>query len=262
MNEGFEKIFRKDSGSLWYGYVRAGNTGFPQLCSALDAPGARLFKDRAKIRAGQVGEFFIKRYILPGLVNQFRSYFKISRSFKVLRGTETVEKSGFSAPEVCAALISWDGLHRRDYLITRMLGRDEIFLAALMRDGKQSEVWQFLLEKFLPALRRLHDNGAMHGDLSLRNLYRDADGNAGVIDLDGIKHFSCPLKKKLRTWEIARLISSYYMCLPHTPEENCEDPVIPEKWISQILEAYASELDSGEVSAMVKKFIRRGRKYL
>lgn len=261
MNEEFEKIFRKDSGALWYGFIRTGCPGLPQLCTTLDAPDTRLFKDREKICAGQVGEFFVKRHNLPGFVNQFRSYFKSPRPFKVLHGTDTVKKSGFSAPEVCAALVTLQGISRRDYLVTRMIGKDETFLNTLMREGKYDEVRQFLLEKFVPALRRLHDNGAMHGDLSLRNLYRDSGGNAGVIDLDGMKHFSHPLSGKLRIVEIARLISSFHMNLPR-PENIREDLVVPEKSISQILDAYAYDIAPGDVSIVVQKFIRRGRKYL
>lgn len=253
------KIFRKESGCLWYGYIPAGAAGLPGCCLRLDKS-PRLFKDREKIRAGAVDGMFIKRYNLPGMVNQLRSWLKMPRPFIALRGEKYLACAGIDTPEVLAAVVSLDFLRRREYLATALVEAPELFLNRMLLAGKSCEVWQILLEKFLPALKKLHDSGAIHGDLSMRNLYWKGE-RPGVIDLDGMRFFAGKVPDELRIKECARVISSFYMSMPYAPGEISSDLQIPAEKISAAAAAYG-EIDPERIAFAVQKFIRRGRKYL
>lgn len=248
----------RDFGRLWYGC----RNGIPALCVLLDAPETLLFKDRKKIKAGAVNGFFVKRYNLPGIFNQLRSYFKTPRPFRVLKGTELLHHSGIATPAVTGAFISWQGLCRQEFLVTELLDENNQFLNKMLLTGRKDEVWQLLLEKFIPALAKLHDAGAVHGDLSMRNLYLSKENSAGMIDLDGMKFFSKAVPQAAREAELGRLISSFYMSIPYAQGEIKDNVLVPEEKIIQAIKCYSSQLDVKNVRSCTEKFIRRGRKYL
>ena len=262
MTDKFQKIFRKDSGCFQYGFIRSGITGIPAVCSALDLPGTRVLKEGNKVKAGIVETFFVKRYKNSGIFNQLRSYFKSPRPFKVLSGAEKIFASGIETPEIYAALISWKFFRREDYLVTSLLKGKNIFLDQMLAAGRKDEVWQLILTGFLPALAKLHDSGAIHGDLSMRNLYLSPSGGPGLIDLDGVKIFSLPVKDKYREEEIARLTSSFFMLVSYLEGNDRKIPAIPEKYVTSVLENYPHKLNADKVLKKIEKFIRRGQKYL
>ncbi|MBO7329305.1 MAG: hypothetical protein J6W00_11105 [Lentisphaeria bacterium] len=262
MTDKLQKIFRKDSGCFQYGFIRPGITGISAVCIALDAPGTRQLKNGRKVQAGIVETFFVKRYKLSGIFNQLRSYFKFPRPFKVLQGTEKITASGIETPEVYAALILWKNFYRKDYLVTSLLDEKNFFLNQMLKNGQSDEVWQLLLTGFIPALAKLHDSGVIHGDLSMRNLYLSSSGNVGMIDLDGVKIFSAPVKNKYREMEIARLISSFFMSMPRDPEKCGKEVAVPEEYVVAALEYYPHKQNLNNVQKKIEKFIRRGKKYL
>ena len=253
-----DKTYFRDSDRLWYGC----RSGIPALCLHLDAPETLLFKNRKKIKAGAVNGFFIKRYNLSGFFNQLRSYWKTPRPFRVERGAELLALADIKTPEVFAALISWKGFIRQEYLVTALLDEKNQFLNKMLFSGGKDEVWQILTDKFIPALARLHDAGAIHGDLSMRNLYLSEDGHAGMIDLDGMKFFSGKVPAAAREAELGRLISSFYMCIPEVPKEKGGDAVVPEEMTAQAVKCYPAQIDMEKVRNHTARFIRRGRKYL
>ncbi len=262
MTDKFQKIFRKDSGCFHYGFIRSGTTGIPAVCTALDAPGAIPLKNGRKVQAGIVETFFVKRYKISGFFNQFRSYFKMPRPFRVLSGAEKILAAGIETPEIYGALILWKNFCRKDFLVTSLLDEKNLFLNRMLKNGRKDEVWQLLLTIFLPAMAKLHDSGVIHGDLSMRNLYLSSSGNAGMIDLDSVKILSAPAKDKYREEEIARLISSFFMTIPADPENSGKSPVIPEEYVIAALKNYPHKLDFDKVQKRIGKFIRRGKKYL
>ena len=100
------------------------------------------------------------------------------------------------------------------------------------------------------------------GDLSMRNLYLSPSGGPGLIDLDGVKIFSLPVKDKYREEEIARLISSFFMLVSYLEGNDRKIPAIPEKYVTSALENYPHKLNADKVLKKIEKFIRRGQKYL
>jgi len=228
----------------------------------LDAPETLIFKHRKKIKAGAVNGFFVKRYNLPGVFNQLRSYFKTPRPYRVQKGAQILSQADIKTPEIAGAFISWKGFRRREYLVTALLDEKNQFLSKMLFAGRKDEVWQLLTDKFIPALKRLHDSGAIHGDLSMRNLYISEESCAGMIDLDGMKFFTKAVPQAAREAELGRLISSFYMSIPYAPGEIDTDVPVPEEKIIQALRCYSGQLDAGNVRSCTEKFIRRGRKYL
>jgi tRNA A-37 threonylcarbamoyl transferase component Bud32 len=258
MIEGFEKISHRESGCLWRGFIRSRATGITAVCRDLDSPEARLFHNSAKITAGVAGDFFVKRYNLPGFTVQIRRLFKPSRPLVVLRGAAHLESLSIPTPRVIGALTAWRGLSRREYLVTALLGEKEHLCDDLLRQTSAAEVWQVILHKILPMLAKLHDSGALHGDLNLRNIYIDGSGAAGLIDLDGMKIGSGSLPGYARALEIGRLISGF---MAYTGQRKNFSGLVAE-----VLQSYgrltANVPDEKETLAVTEKFIRRMEKYL
>ena len=209
MERGFVHFFRVSRGCVWHGRARAGWSGCVEVCEALDAPGTELFHDSAKIRAGQAGGFFVKRYNLPGWITQLRRLFKPSRPEVVRHGAELLTALHIPTPQVMATAARWHFLWRREYLVTAMLAPGDRLLNEPLSGSAAAALWTMLLEKFLPMLVKLHDAGGIHGDLNLRNCYVSAAGEAGLIDLDGMVTRRRPLRAAVREAELARLVSSY-----------------------------------------------------
>ena len=258
MTEKFDRICRLESGCLWHGLIREQTTGITAVCRQLDDPDTLLFHDSPKIKAGAVGEFFIKRYNLPGGWVQFRRFFKTARPYTVLKGAAHLEKLGIPTPEVKAAMTVWKGLIRREYLVTALLTDQDHLMNNFARENPPEKTWEVLSEKFLPMLAKLHDSGALHGDLNLRNLYLAGNGKAGLIDLDGMKIGKAPLTLENRAHETARLVSGFLILYRKL-----------EKWQSHTiaaLKSYAAATgnvpDESSTLAVTEKFIQRAEKYL
>ena len=258
MIAGFEKISLRESGCLWCGFIRPQTTGITAVCRNLDSPEARLFHDSAKIKAGSVDDFFVKRYNLPGILVQIRRFFKPARPLVVLRGAAHLESLSIPTPRVLGALTAWRGVCRREYLVTAMLGANDQLGNDLLLQTSAAEVWQVILQKIIPMLVKLHDSGALHGDLNLRNIYIDSSGSAGLIDLDGMKIGSKSLSAAERAGEIGRLISGYMIYTGQRQDFS--------GYVAQALEVYGSLTaalpDEEETRSVTEKFIRRAEKYL
>ena len=122
----------------------------------------------------------------------------------------------------------------------------------------REEVWQMILEKFIPMLAKLHDSGALHGDLNLRNLFLSAEGAAGLIDLDGMEISAFPLNMDKRAREIARIVSSFLF--------KCRLFDRTAEYTAEALANYARYADNtpDEKNTIGKTeiFISRAKKYL
>ena len=255
MPENFQRFFQRANGSLWYGFRRNGMSAAVPLCCQLDAPETHIFSERRKIKTGSTGNCFVKRYNLPGFFTRLRRLFKTPRPLVVLNGAEFLKKLGIPTPEVQAAIaeFSWSG--RREYLITGLLLPEEALLNVLIMQSDPREVWQLLMKKFIPMLVKLHDAGAAHGDLSMRNLYRTADGEAGLIDLDGIS-IGRRISIKIRSREIARLVSSY-LIVSSLPQER--STALAEA-VQTYYDVSGVKLCEKTVLAFMEKFMDRRKK--
>ena len=256
--ETLQPFFHKDSGAFWCGKLRAGVTGITAVCLELDDPESDFIQDRPKITVARAGGFFVKRYNLPGFFTQLRRLFKTSRLQTVLRGAEHLNKLGIPTPSVVAILTEYRGVRRREYLVTELFKEGEKVLNLVIHQSSDREsIRQQLLSEFLPQLAALHDSGALHGDLNMRNLYLDKSGMIGMIDLDGMRLTGQPLKAALRARELARFASGFLLCCRKWDET--------EDFTEQVLQNYSKYAvvtpSLEETLPLTQKFIDRSRKH-
>lgn len=174
-----------------------------------DDPGMQLCKLRSRGRATVGNGVFLKEYVYRSRFERWRRKLMVPRPFTALAAAHRLEALGVPTPRVLAAArgISPDGT-LRDLLITEALPED-------VRFGNSPEMApEAFTEELPPVMLQLHEGGFYHGDLSLRNWYRSADGKWGLIDLDGTELFRWRVAKLRRTRELARLASSCFMALP------------------------------------------------
>ena len=193
-----------------------------ECCRRIDGKPDAVCKDRAKIRAVLVGDFFVKRYNLPGWWNQLRRPWRGGRPERVLLVTETLLAHELMAVPVVAALSEKSASGIRDYLIT------EIFPAGMCEadkvlplPGSDDGGWQQLLTGILPVVAQWHNAGVEHGDLNLRNICVTADfSQVCPIDLDGgiIHRRRLPPGAVVR--ELGRLASAFFLAYQGIPPET------------------------------------------
>lgn len=169
----------------------------------------KLCKQRSRGRAVCGNGVFLKEYSYRSPWQKFRRSFGAPRPFVALEAAERLAKLGIPTPKVLAAArgVAPDG-SVYDLLATEELKNvvfGDAFVATEDFGGSSS-----LAEELAPMACQMHDGGFCHGDLSLRNWYRDDRGDWGVIDLDGaritkrVSHFR-------RSLELARLASSCFI---------------------------------------------------
>ena len=180
-----------------------------------DDVGMRLCKQRSKGRATVGNGVFLKEYVYRARFECWRRRFMTPRPFTVLAAALRLETLKVPTPRVLAAArgVSSDGAIR-DLLITEELPADVCF-----GDAAALSV-EVLAHELVPVMSRLHDGGFYHGDLSLRNWYRCADGTWGLIDLDGAELSRWRVPKMRRTRELARLASSCFLTTPQPGAER------------------------------------------
>ena len=127
--------FRRE-GDL-YGWVSAFPVGaffqLHQLVEALDCPHVVIRKDRPKVKAGVVGNLFIKRYNLPGKWNKFRYNFIVPRAFRAIPIADRLTEAGVATPAVLAALRRRRGIWvDADFLVTEKTPEGFSFVPELL----------------------------------------------------------------------------------------------------------------------------------
>jgi tRNA A-37 threonylcarbamoyl transferase component Bud32 len=167
--------------------------------------GMQLVKLRSRGRAVVGNGVFLKEYIYCSRWEKFRRRFMPPRPFIALAAARKLETLAVPTPRVLIAArgIAPDGAVC-DLLATERLATDVTF-GDRIPAGEEG-----LAEMLTPVLLHLHDNGFLHGDLSLRNWYVTPDGRWGLIDLDGAVR-TRRVSKFRRTAELARLASSCFL---------------------------------------------------
>ena len=184
-----------------------------------DDAGMTLCKARARGRAVRGNGVFLKEYVYHSPWDKFRQRFKTPRPFVSLAAAQRLAELGIPTPRVLAAArgVAPDGdLH--DLLVTEELPPETVFgdrRAAELGDERAT-----LARELVPVVFRLHENGFLHGDLSLRNWYRSPEGRWGLIDLDGAAVGGAG--KDRRTDELARLTSSCFVAAPRREDGVAE----------------------------------------
>lgn len=144
-------------------------------------------------------KYFVKHYRKNGLWRTLKRLLQFPRSWRCLGAARLLEDAGLGTPRVLLA--------SRYYLVTEVLPADAAFLTDLPE----------AMFDFIPALARMHKAGLSHGDLNLRNIYRQ-ENDFGLIDLDSARYFERGLPPKERVRELARLVSSYLKQTGCAPE--------------------------------------------
>lgn len=173
--------------------------------SLLEMPEDRtiLCKNGNTVQAWRNDTWFVKRFRHRSLWRAIRHLFEPSRPMICLRASGRLAALGIPTPRVVAALRHHRyGLPVFDYLVTEDISSHAVFADKL-------PLTRELAERLAELLAKLHAAGIEHGDANLRNFYRTAEGDFGVIDLDAcrLKKGSLPLRR--RTRELARLASSF-----------------------------------------------------
>jgi|GEM_PF-4930152 len=209
-----------------------------------DDAGMRLCKQRSKGRATVGNGVFLKEYVYRSRWDFWRRRLMTPRPFVALAAARRLAALGVPTPRVLAAArgVAPDG-SLRDLLVT-----EELPGSVRFGDAPDMTVGEAAAE-LLPVMLRLHTGGFYHGDLSLRNWYRDPGGAWGLIDLDGAVLCRRRVSKPRRTRELARLASSCFLA------ENRADAGRRELFAlgREFLEIYAS----GGGSVSERGFYRR-----
>ncbi len=145
-------------------------------------------------------KYFVKHYRKNGLWRTLKRFLQFPRSWRCLAAALTLEDAGLRTPRVLHA--------SRYYLVTEVLPEDAMFLTELPE----------AMFDFIPSLARMHKAGLSHGDLNLRNIYKEKE-DFGLIDLDSARYFEGGLPSQERVRELARLVSSYLKQTGCAPEK-------------------------------------------
>ena len=223
--------------------------GLPALPGWDDA-GMILCKARTRGRAVRGNGVFLKEYVYTSPWDKFRQRFKTPRPFVSLAAALRLAELGIPTPRVLAAArgIAPDGdIH--DVLVTEELPSEVCFGDKTAADLGERRAE--LARELVPLVFRLHENGFLHGDLSLRNWYRAADGKWGLIDLDGAVVGRRKVSTLRRTDELARLASSCFVCSTRREDGLAELT----RFIRDFLDEYARQ--GGAVC--LRRLARRSR---
>ena len=118
-----------------------------------------------------------------------------------------------------------------------------------------------LITELTPVVAKMHRGGLRHGDLSLRNWYRDPYGKWGLIDLDGAA--VGPVSVVRRTKELARLVSDSFCGLVRDGGSTAELEELSGRFLAAYTEAGGGSIDRAMLSSRTLKLVNRfRRKYL
>ena len=127
---------------------------------------------------------FVKPYVRGGLLGRAFGdrYVSAARFGRDLAAGEVVRRSGVPAPAVLALVIETEGLLCRAWQISEFVeGLVELGSALAVRAGRARRE---ILRGAGRAVRRMHDAGVAHPDLTLRNVAVDGAGTVMLLDFD------------------------------------------------------------------------------
>ncbi len=219
----------------------------------------------AALVGGADDGFFLKRYNYRSWQHSLKRMFQYPRAYRCLAMSLLMKKIGLETPEVLGAVCYYRGgwFPGRSFLITRQLPEDAGMLDYLAFETGTLDNFQVFAEGMTDMLARMHREGIVHGDLSLRNLfcYFKEDGapdKFGVIDLDGSNYY-CGVKDWQRACEVARIASSYCRCVRKCPDK-ASLPDVVDLFIKLYAEKSGIKLDSEQVFARANYLLERRRR--
>ena len=186
---------------------------------------SELDKDSSSTTAGMVEldgqKYFLKRYNNKNFKRKIKNSLRQTRPFKVLKTSQILSAAGVFTPEVYAALNYRRGLLlESSYLLSSFLDSATTAGQTIERlTGKGN--FEIFADKICDLLVKIHDAGILHGDVKASNIIvkpnDDDTYELGLLDLDGSHCYSEALPSKKRSYDLARLISSYFLtCKSHS----------------------------------------------
>lgn len=152
------------------------------------------------------GDIVHKRYFRGGwmrfLGDRYRSWARLRREIEI---AEHLRNSGVGAPEILAARARRDpwGWYRLEILSQEIPGVEQ--WTTLLREQGGNDRHRTTVA-VAAAIRRLHDAGVHHGDLTVDNILV-ADEDVYFVDFDGARRLD-PLPEALRVRDVRRLLRS------------------------------------------------------
>lgn len=126
-------------------------------------------------RGGLVAKLVLDHYVWLGLER--------TRAFREYRLLLDLHGEGFPVPRPVAARVRRGGLIYRADIVTQLLAGTRMLSSYLAESGPVPGTWSEIGR----VLRRLHDRGVDHPDLTAHNLLLDADGHVFVVDFDNTR---------------------------------------------------------------------------
>lgn len=225
---------------------------------------ATLVKDSRTTKAGFIklenGEkVFIKKYNNKGLKYTLKYLLRKSRAAKAFMNAWHFEKLNIPTPAALGAVTFRPaGIIRNSYIIHQTMEgvTDTLDLFRMMQADKK------LLQTFITAvsgyISTLHNNGIIHGDLKLSNIYQ-LNNSFGLWDLDGVKYFGDKVPISSRTEELARVVSSYVE-IGSRLNIQVDKTLIAEYFISAYEEASKVSIGKNLLLNSIDKFLEKRRK--
>ena len=228
------------------------------LPSGWDVEGMRLCKQRSYGRAVRGNGVFLKEYIYTSWFRRLRRTLSEPRPFSALAAAQRLKELGIPTPEVLAAVRTRRKGEIRDLLVTRELADEVCYgdnLAKCLTDAGM------LINGLTPVVAKMHLGGLRHGDLSLRNWYRDQHGKWGLIDLDGAA--VGPVSAFRRRRELSRLVCDSFCRLRQGGGSVAELEELVGRFLTAYTEAGGEPVDRARLSSRTLKLVNRfRRKYL
>jgi len=182
-----------------------------------------LEKDSSSTTAGVIeldgAPYFLKRYNNKNFRRKLKNSLRETHPFKVLRHSQVLSAAGVFTPEVFAALNFRRGLLlESSYLLCSFLGSATTAARVIERlTGEKG--FEIFADKICELLIKIHDAGILHGDVKTSNvIFKPESGDnyvLGLLDLDGSHCYSEALPAQKRSYDLARLISSYFLTCKH-----------------------------------------------
>ncbi|MCK4981532.1 MAG: hypothetical protein KAS17_01345, partial [Victivallaceae bacterium] len=160
-------------------------------------------------------KYFLKRYNNKNFKRKLKNSVRQTRPFKVLKTSQVVSAAGIFTPEVYAALNYRRGLLlESSYLLSAFLDSAKT-AGQVIESLTGKEDFEIFVDKICQLLVKIHDAGIFHGDVKTSNIIvisnDDNSYNLGLLDLDGSHCYPETLSFKKRSYDLARLISSYFL---------------------------------------------------
>lgn len=226
--------------------------GFPDALVRED-----VLKDSRSVAAFRCGggRFFAKLYKFRSRMHALKHVFRTPRAFRSFAAAEALAEAGFATPRPVAASVAlrFGVVPVRQVLLTEALPPETVFCNREIAAAPDDARALLLLRELAGFAARLHAAGFLHGDLSLRNLYRVSDGRRfGVIDLDGLLLVRTPCPRAAAAGELARIVASAFRCRP----ELRRDASVTEEVLRAYSEAGGAAIRPEELRSDIRRLVR------